>query len=882
MPVSGDDPTVPAQSDEDRTDAADVAQPAGAAPGGTMGRFVIDGVLGSGGMGVVLSAFDPELDRKVAIKVLHSHRPDAPPRQLLQREAQAMAKLSHPNAVQVYEVGRAGEHLFIAMELVEGTSLRAWLDAAPRGWREVLAMFVAAGHGLVAAHAAGLVHRDFKPENVLVGTDGRPRVSDFGLAEAGGSDPTVTGGTPIYMAPEQWEHGEVDARTDQFAFCVALWTALVGERPFEGATPAELKAAVTAGRRRVRGPAAGRAVPGWLTATLDRGMATAPAARWPDLAALLAEIARRQGTRRRVGIAAGGLALAAVSGGVAVAAMAVAGGDRARQVVAPPAPPIPVGLASKQAARVTFNDACEEFPAFSPDGKTVYFDGQVGKDFHLFAADTTTWAPRELTHAAGWDFAAAVAPDGRRLAYVHNGETGMSTQVAAILPDGSLGPARVIAQGPVRPAWSPDGTRVWAGERTAVVSYDVASGQERRRVVPPNDALPLLGRELADGSFVMLAASAALTASADTLYRYGPDGGAPVTLYHSAQMLDEVLALAPEGDAVFVAAYRTTGDSTELVRVPLDGSPPTPMGDRGVPARKQLAISTATGRGVWSDCHDVTNLASVTTDGDGSRLVDLPRGAWYDTFPRGVPGTTRLVFLSDRADGTRVWEIDRATPGPARRIPFGDIQPVQIAVSQDGTMVVASEGESGLWVGPVDGSAPPRRLAPDPGELAATFSHDGATIYFERTDGDQIRLAAVPVAGGAVTWVESVRSGVPAASPVDDRLAYFVQVGDAPGVRIRDTRTGKARDLTIPGPPMLWDMMEWSPDGTRLLVVRSDAGFVEFELATGKVRRTLATGAEMLAGVTYVGDELVVGRSRWLGDLWVTDLVRSAPPTAAP
>jgi predicted Ser/Thr protein kinase len=318
---SVDDQTVPTPT----TETGGGSMPrfgGGSAPGGTMGRFVILGVLGSGGMGIVLSAFDPELDRKVAIKVLHTGGAGVESRAYLQREAQAMAKLSHPNAVQIYEVGRSADHLFIAMELVEGTTLKAWLAEEKRTWREVLAMFVAAGHGLVAAHEAGLVHRDFKPENVLIGKDGRPRVSDFGLAESGGGDPDVIGGTPIFMAPEQWEHADLDARTDQFAWCVALWLALFGQTPFEGYTPAEMKAAVVAGRRRARtGEAAERDVPGWLVSIIDRGLAVDPEARWPSLAALLTEIDRRASARRRAWLAAGGVALVIASGGGAITAM---------------------------------------------------------------------------------------------------------------------------------------------------------------------------------------------------------------------------------------------------------------------------------------------------------------------------------------------------------------------------------------------------------------------------------------------------------------------------------------------------------------------------------------------------------------------------------
>lgn len=146
-----------------------------------------------------------------------------------------------------------------------------------------------------------------------------------------------------------------------------------------------------------------------------------------------------------------------------------------------------------------------------------------------------------------------------------------------------------------------------------------------------------------------------------------------------------------------------------------------------------------------------------------------------------------------------------------------------------------------------------------------------AQIYFERMDGELPRIAAVPVAGGDVTWVAPAPSGAPASSPVDDRLAYLTRVDDIPTVRIVDTKTHALRELTLPPSP--WELVEWSPDGTKLLVVRSDAQFIELDVATGETLRTLASGAEVFAGVTYVGDEIIVGRGRWLGDLWTTDLV---------
>jgi tetratricopeptide (TPR) repeat protein len=255
---------------------------------GTIGRFEITGQLGRGGMGVVLAARDAELDRRVAIKVLYPGSAGDVDLATA-REAQAMARLSHPNVVTVYEVGRLGGRAYIAMELVDGETLREWLAARPRPWPQVLAKLIAAGRGLAAAHEVGLVHRDFKPENVLIGGDGRPRVGDFGLATGDPAPGGVVAGTPAYMAPEQASGGPIDPRTDQYAFAVATWEALWGERPGAGqSTP----------------PAQRRGVPRRVEAALRRGLAVDPAARWPSLAVLLDELERRARDRRPLAVGA--------------------------------------------------------------------------------------------------------------------------------------------------------------------------------------------------------------------------------------------------------------------------------------------------------------------------------------------------------------------------------------------------------------------------------------------------------------------------------------------------------------------------------------------------------------------------------------------------
>lgn len=295
-----------------------------------IGRYVYLGQLGAGAMGEVIAVYDPTLDRKVALKIIVSLRRDDPmQRQRMVREAQAMAKLTHPNVVTVHEVGEEDGCLFVAMEYVRGGTLRAAV-ADCNDWRQVLKLYRQAGLGLAAAHDAGLVHRDFKPENVLVGDDGRVRVGDFGLARGyevenhqTGSNVrgneleaslTLTGallGTPAYMSPEQFSGQAATAASDQFSFCVALWEGLYGARPFQGQSLTELSMSVGAGVD-VKKPPLGD-VPMWLFRVVARGLEVDPSERWPSMHALLFALGNDPTTRRRRWMIAGTV-LAAIAG----------------------------------------------------------------------------------------------------------------------------------------------------------------------------------------------------------------------------------------------------------------------------------------------------------------------------------------------------------------------------------------------------------------------------------------------------------------------------------------------------------------------------------------------------------------------------------------
>jgi tRNA A-37 threonylcarbamoyl transferase component Bud32/tetratricopeptide (TPR) repeat protein len=333
---------------EDGPVAAIVDDPDVLARGSAVGRYVVLEKLGAGAMGVVYAAFDPELDRRIALKILRP-QDDATDRVRRQarlvREAKAIAKVSHSNVVAIHDVGVHDGQVFMAMEHLAGGTLRDWMEAEKRPWREVVRMFRAIGEGLAGAHVEGLVHRDFKPDNVLLDKNGVPKVVDFGLvrlsaavteltssdvfaetvdarapaqappvAPAGPAALTRTGaltGTPAYMAPEQFRAAAVDARTDQFAFCVTLYEALYGERPFPRTNIIALADSVTSGR--IKDAPKDSQVPAWVRRAVLRGLSVDPERRFSSFDELNAVLANDPAKRTRRWAIGGASVMAAVA-----------------------------------------------------------------------------------------------------------------------------------------------------------------------------------------------------------------------------------------------------------------------------------------------------------------------------------------------------------------------------------------------------------------------------------------------------------------------------------------------------------------------------------------------------------------------------------------
>ncbi|HEX3473726.1 MAG TPA: protein kinase [Kofleriaceae bacterium] len=388
-------------------------RPMGAMPA-RVGRYELCEELGAGAMGVVYRARDPRLDRAIAIKLVrHGGATSAGSVRLL-REAQAMARLRHPNVVPIFDVGPAGGAVFLAMPLLEGGTLRSWLSDGPRSVDAILDRFVAAGRGLAAAHDAGLVHRDFKPDNVLLDAGGEVHVGDFGLARLAGDEPgpvepsdelaadelTRTGdvvGTPPYMAPEQLRGLPIDGRADQFSFCVALWEAIHRERPFPSPKrgveqPLLARLAAIASGPVMPSARAGR--PAWIAELLARGLASDPDRRWPSMQALLDAIAAHRTARRWPRRLAAGVAALGVVSGIAVFARP------APAAISPALPAVPL-----------VRDGDLRAAAISPDGTLLALitgDSLVIRGSEVGARD-------RIVVEHGVDAPIAWAPDNRHL-----------------------------------------------------------------------------------------------------------------------------------------------------------------------------------------------------------------------------------------------------------------------------------------------------------------------------------------------------------------------------------------------------------------------------------------------------------------------------------
>jgi serine/threonine protein kinase len=813
------------------------------------GQYRIVRPLGRGGMGVVYLARDQRLDRDVALKLGNVLSPSALAR--VEREAIGLAQLQHPNVVVVHGVGETDGRLYIAMEYVAGGNAREWRDAQPRSWREIVALYASAGDGLVAAHAAGLVHRDFKPDNVLVGGDGRPRVADFGLvrrdgapSEEGAPVPisasltpmTQTGtvvGTPAYMAPEQIDGDAVDARADQFAFCVSLWEALFEARPFPGRTPAEVAAAIASREPRRPDTKPARSVPRHVIDALRRGLAHDRAARWPSMKPLLATLRRDPSSRRRtLAIVA---ATAAVGAAIVAAAIVLSSSGGADKTATQEADRPPLGhYVSRQLTKEDPLHA-QDPGAISPDGKTL----AIGSNAHLLLRDIDSGSARELPSLPGRVMWLTWYPDGKRLLAAVAADPdrtdvlsipldggaptslGLDVYGAMVSPDGKriatfdaggLRVANVDGSNPQLlvgtkedaelgwPTWSPDGR--W-------IAYALR-GSDRK---------PSLRAVASDGStdVLLVADPAVADPTSFPTYLWLADGRVWYVVHHGEG--SSVLAID-----VDPATGRARGTATTVAEVPDDFGLENPSGD----GRRILASRSYTTR---------TRYQLALGARAGASPAVAPHDDW-DLLGRSADSNVRFYSRRAGTDHTELVAVDGA--GPAR-----------VLTSRTGTV------------------------------LRPRLSPDRASMLWLEADADrgQVALCRMPTVGGAV---QSEVLPYRPASPARDTRKLVVDLacprsgsscvlGAVEGSQLvfyaidadghRGLRLG-----SVPGaPPWTWDV---TADGRAIVVGRHEGDLEVIDLAPWKVRAQWKVPDVMVDSVAWIDQRSIVLGAEGVG-IWL-------------
>jgi serine/threonine protein kinase/Tol biopolymer transport system component len=892
--------------------------PAEAAPletGTRIGHYVVQAAAGAGGWGEVYRALDERLDRQVALKLLPERVAASVERQArLLREAKTLAALNHPGIVTLFELGVHAGRVFLVMELVDGEplgELAGRLEPAA-----ALRLVAEAADALGAAHVRGILHRDVKPDNLMRTADGRIKVLDFGLAKlwgrtdgTGSLTPSSTGvapapgrasgapgpepeqaetlasaetlgpvppsgaplpdltragalvGTPAYMSPEQADGHPLDARSEVFSLGAVLWELLAGRRLFARATIGDTLAAIRAcDVARPSSVRPGKRLPAAVDAVVMRALDRDPARRFPDMASF-ARAARaaanpRRGRRALVLGAVAFLGVATLAAGLLVRGRGTGGPQRPDGGAA-----VAVTVTSNR--RLTFDPGCEEYPSFGPEGKTLLFDADVGRDYHVFALDLETGARRQLTRRPGTNFAATISPDGAWVAYIASDSRGRRLEVVPASGAGAAPPREL--EGPDGlPHFAADGRLLGGHNEGYVYALDLreAAPTPRRVAALPAGQRPAAVFGLRDGSVVV---GSRPQGKGDQLTISHAPPGQVATPLARLRMMGIGMALGPGGRSVY-AAGQSVAHRPQLVRVALPGGEQQVVA--GLEPASGIAVSPDGRRLVYSTCQEIASVHRVRP---GAAPVPLlPGGRWADDF--AVPAGRNLVVGSNRAGADQLFLADLAT-GQVRPItPPGAFRP---AVSPDGSLVAFEDRlAGGIAVVPLAGGAV-RRLTTERGDLHATFTHDGREVVFSRAAAGGSRVHAVPVGGGPLRTVGLEGASEPHASPTEDRLVYSRLAATGRTLMTSDLR-GQGERLVDPKLPVTGHVIGgFSPDGKRLLVASGAFGELHEVTVDGAapLRVIKVPGERDVSQACYApdGDGYVVVLSRWEGDLWLAE-----------
>ncbi len=820
-------------------------------------HYRIVGVIGAGSMGHVYRAIDERLMREVAIKLLPQSDSSVAERQArFLREAKAAGNLNHPGIVTIHDIGRWNERTYIVMELVEGWRLSDVAAARPLSIPAALSLCRQAAEALGAAHERGILHRDIKPDNLMVTADGRVKILDFGVAklfvipatpvpgpmpqdrdvwnvltQPGWPEPehsrnpttpemTRVGallGTPSYMSPEQASGRGYEARSDIYSLAIVLYELVTQVRPLVRQTlEGTLAAAITGGIPPAASVAPQRDIPRSLDQVLSRALAVRPEDRYPDMRSFAGAlrgvedelVAARRGRMLPLGIAIIGVA-ALAAGGVAIVRV---GAAREESAAAPPA------IAVAKLRRLTFDTGCEELPSMWPDGKAIVFDGVVDGDTELFRLDLRTGARVRLTRSPGWDIAGAVSPDARWIAYIHYGDRGRELMV---MPwDGTAaGPARALGISRGYPTWSRAGEVIYSDDRGQVFAVAPTEGARERRIASLGGGVIITqAHEVPAG--VLFGARSTIGEAPMDVGLVAPDGS--VRKLGGIEAIDSVGVAIDAGRAGFYFG-RLTATGHQLHWRNLAGDRVEDIAGLPFP-HGGLTVSPAHDLMVLSTCRQVWHVGHLRP---GDRFEPLQtRPDWNDQDLQSLGGS-RFALVSDRSGTSQIWIVEE---GRDPRLLVAD-PAGHLAVSPDHQRVawtaLASDA-AGIHVTDLATGAS-RRLTDQASDDRASFSRDGTSVYFLRGAPEGIRIHQVPVVGGEVRAVSGPDVIGFDVSPLDDGRLLWV----ARGAQGRTLMIGGADGSSgaVPGLAVSeYSTPRFSPDGRRAWVVRGGTELLEAQL----------------------------------------------------
>ncbi len=882
---------------------ADASGVSGLVAGDRVGRYAIEELIGQGGMGAVYRAHDEVLRRKVALKLVTTDGPTGTQggevaRRVL-REARLVAALDHPNVIGVFDVGEHDGTPFIVMEHVVGRSLRSFVGAAGIESARKIGWIVDIAGALAAAHRAGLVHRDVKPENVMVRDDGAIRVLDFGIAgpvagivatqldaallsSPAGTFATlergVVAGTPGYMAPEVAAAGVIGPAADQFAWGVLAYELLTGRHPWpEAASVRELFEQM---QRRDAEPMSPDVAPGPVVASITRALGRDPARRFGSMDELQVALGVTPRLMPHVSVAPPGaavsdlaptldatastrraatppsalrrFALAAAAGATVAGALLAFAFWRAH----------PPRFEARNARRLAFGSAYGEYPSFSPDGKLVVYDAGEDGENQIYLYDVETSTRRALTAGTGWHYAARISPSGKEVAYLSSNE-------AVVAPlDGSR-PARVVAPAGVRPFWTRRGESLWAGASTRPRRINVETLTVEREITPLEGDYQSVA-EFDDGGLVAVAIDE--TSTPIGLAYHPPGGGAPRWLLKGG--MNDVVAVIPR--TRWVLASRTTDAGTkELWQIPLGPGDARRVTAPEIAPTFGAAVAPDGKQFVWSNAEASDSLLELKGNGDSEMLTGVQIGGhhrWRDFDVRTVPGSPLLLTVSDREGrGWHAWLVDPTERTRAQRVATPGALSSFPGVSRDGRWMAFTPVGGGLSVTRIDGSEPPRVLIPRATVAEPAFSRDGRQIYFERRENGTVSIHRIAFAGGEPEVVLEREAAYPQLSPTADTMVYFNEDHDNLSTLMElDLVTHERRSVSPTMPRARYFGARFKRDGTRVLVNTGHVA-LDIDVASGAIVHRLDAGANEITGMDYSGTDFIASERVWEGDVWIAE-----------